>query len=239
MTIPQRILLQVAAGAGLVIAVATAVTYGIVYESARRRDLQHLETYVNERSRREEAGFKQVEANLALVRGAGLAQRIHPIEQRPELPRRELAEGALREAGDDGGFVFATARAHDEAANLPALAQDEREIQAGPVSAEEPEHHPAAGFRKAELMRLGVRATALDAARRLVTLADGATLSCDGLILATGARVRTLPGMPELAGLHVLRGLDDARRLRGALSACAGRDREPAAQAVRRHHQQS
>jgi signal transduction histidine kinase len=69
MTIPRRILLHVAAGAGLVIAVATAVTYGIVYNAAKQRDLKHLETYVSERSRREEIGFRQVQENLMLVRG--------------------------------------------------------------------------------------------------------------------------------------------------------------------------
>lgn len=69
MTIPQRILVHVAAGAAVVIAVATAVTYGLVYESTKQRDLKHLETYVRERTRREEIGFRQVEVNLALVRG--------------------------------------------------------------------------------------------------------------------------------------------------------------------------
>ncbi len=69
MTIPQRILLHVAVGAAAVIAVATAVTYGLVFESTKQRDLKHLETYVRERTRREEIGFRQVEVNLALVRG--------------------------------------------------------------------------------------------------------------------------------------------------------------------------
>src|ERR1051326_8108275 len=69
MTIPHRILIQVALGAGLVIAVATAVTYGIVYSAAKQRDLRQLEIYVSERARREEAGFKQIETNLRLVRG--------------------------------------------------------------------------------------------------------------------------------------------------------------------------
>jgi len=64
MTIPQRILFHVALGAGLVIAVATAVTYGIVYSAAKQRDLRQLEIYVSERSRREENGFKQVEGRL-------------------------------------------------------------------------------------------------------------------------------------------------------------------------------
>jgi len=69
MTIPQRILLHVAAGAALVITVTTAVTYGIVFNSAKQRDLKHLETYVTERTRREEAAFRQVEVNLLMVRG--------------------------------------------------------------------------------------------------------------------------------------------------------------------------
>src|SRR5262245_27616089 len=69
MRIPQRILLQVAAGAGLVIAVATGVTYGIVFDSARQRELKHLKTYVSERSRREEIVFQQLQQNLLLVRG--------------------------------------------------------------------------------------------------------------------------------------------------------------------------
>ncbi len=79
MTIPQRILLRVAAGAGLVIAVATAVTYGIVHNDARRRDLKHLETYVSERTRREEISFQQVQANLLLVRGQFLKRMESPI----------------------------------------------------------------------------------------------------------------------------------------------------------------
>lgn len=79
MTIPQRILLHVALGAAVVIAVATAVTYEIVYEGAKERDLKHLETYVSERARREEAGFKQVEANLMLVRGQFLKRMEGPM----------------------------------------------------------------------------------------------------------------------------------------------------------------
>lgn len=84
MTIPQRILLQVAAGAAMVIAVATAVTYQIVYEGAKQRDLKHLETYVRERTRREEISFRQVEINLALVRGQFLKQMESPLPQNYE-----------------------------------------------------------------------------------------------------------------------------------------------------------
>lgn len=79
MTVPQRILVLVAAGAGLVIAVATGVTYTLVYGGAKQRDLQHLETYVTERAAREEIGFRQIQANLALVRGQFLRRIEEPI----------------------------------------------------------------------------------------------------------------------------------------------------------------
>lgn len=62
--------------------------------------------------------------------------------------------------------------------------------------------------------RLGSRAVAL--AGHEVWLASGERLRADGVVLATGARARLLPGMP-LAGVHTLRSLDDATGLRRAL----------------------
>lgn len=64
---------------------------------------------------------------------------------------------------------------------------------------------------------LGVRARALDARGRTVVLDDGRTLPSDGVVIATGASARRLPG-PALAGVHTLRTLDDARALRAALT---------------------
>ena len=66
-------------------------------------------------------------------------------------------------------------------------------------------------------MRLGVRATSVDLRARRVTLADGTFADYDRLIIATGARVRTLSGIAPRAGLLVLRGLDDAIALRREL----------------------
>lgn len=65
---------------------------------------------------------------------------------------------------------------------------------------------------------LGVRARGLDARGRTVLLGDGRTVSTDGVIIATGASARGLPGC-ELAGVHTLRTLDDARALRAELAA--------------------
>lgn len=64
---------------------------------------------------------------------------------------------------------------------------------------------------------LGVRATGLDRTGRTVRLADGREVRADGLVVATGAAARTLPGTEGLAGVHVLRTLDDARALRDEL----------------------
>lgn len=62
----------------------------------------------------------------------------------------------------------------------------------------------------------GVRARGLDARGRTVLLEDGRTVSTDGVVIATGASPRRLPG-PALAGVHTLRTLDDARSLRAEL----------------------
>ncbi|MFI1210603.1 NAD(P)/FAD-dependent oxidoreductase [Streptomyces sp. NPDC020802] len=69
---------------------------------------------------------------------------------------------------------------------------------------------------------LGIRARGLDARGRTVLLDDGRTISSDGVVIATGASARRLPGC-ELAGVHTLRTLDDARTLRTELTAGARR----------------
>ena len=66
--------------------------------------------------------------------------------------------------------------------------------------------------------RLGVAATSLDAAGRELTLADGSVIGFDGLVIATGARPRRLPGQDEFDHVHELRTLDDALRLRSEIA---------------------
>lgn len=66
-------------------------------------------------------------------------------------------------------------------------------------------------------LRLGVRATGLDLGRREVELDSGERVPFDGLLVATGASPRRLPGSDGLAGVHVLRSLDDALALRAEL----------------------
>jgi 3-phenylpropionate/trans-cinnamate dioxygenase ferredoxin reductase subunit len=70
---------------------------------------------------------------------------------------------------------------------------------------------------------LSERAVALDVGERTVTLGSGERLGYDGLVIATGASARRLRGQPELAGIHVIRSLDDSLGLRSALDAEAER----------------
>jgi len=66
---------------------------------------------------------------------------------------------------------------------------------------------------------LGDSAIALDPATRTVRTESGRDLSADAIVIATGVRPRALPGQEGLAGVHVLRTLDDALALRKDLLA--------------------
>ncbi|MFE7245105.1 NAD(P)/FAD-dependent oxidoreductase [Streptomyces sp. NPDC057580] len=68
-------------------------------------------------------------------------------------------------------------------------------------------------------LHLGRRALALDPVTRTLILDDGTPLSYTGVVIATGARPRRIPEVPDRAGVHVLRSLDDALALRTALEA--------------------
>ncbi|MEU6250361.1 FAD-dependent oxidoreductase [Glycomyces sp. NPDC047010] len=65
---------------------------------------------------------------------------------------------------------------------------------------------------------LGEAATGLDVANRTVTTENGRTLAADAIVIATGIRARTLPGAAGLGGVHVLRTIEDALRLKGELA---------------------
>jgi len=71
--------------------------------------------------------------------------------------------------------------------------------------------------------RLGVAASGLDLGTREVQLEDGSTVAFDGLVIATGTRVRTLPNQPQHDGIHMLRTLDDCLRLRADFDALPSR----------------
>lgn len=71
--------------------------------------------------------------------------------------------------------------------------------------------------------RRGVRAVGLELDERAVVLDKGEPVEFDGLVVATGASPVPLPGSHGLAGVHMLRTLDDCLALRAGLE--AGPDR--------------
>jgi 3-phenylpropionate/trans-cinnamate dioxygenase ferredoxin reductase subunit len=74
------------------------------------------------------------------------------------------------------------------------------------------------GYDDLELdWHLGRRAVALDVKARTVSLEDGVVVPYSGSVLATGSIPRTIPGTPELEGIHTLRTLDDALAIRAEL----------------------
>lgn len=66
---------------------------------------------------------------------------------------------------------------------------------------------------------LGERATGLDLGKRSLTFGSGKELDFEGLIIATGARCRSLPLAENLEGIYTLRGIDDALAIRSEFEA--------------------
>lgn len=68
--------------------------------------------------------------------------------------------------------------------------------------------------------RLGTRVRGADLSERSVRLAGGEDIRFDGLVIASGTEPWIPPGLDtDLAGVHLLRGLDEARALRADLDA--------------------
>lgn len=63
-------------------------------------------------------------------------------------------------------------------------------------------------------LRLGSAARSLDTKAQTVTLDDGTTLGYDELVIATGLVPRRIPAIPDLAGICVLRSVDESMALR-------------------------
>jgi len=84
-------------------------------------------------------------------------------------------------------------------------------------------HRPAEWFAESGItVHLGDPATAIDRAARRVTLASGRVLAYERLVLATGARPRSLPHLsPGLDNVAELRSAADAERLRARLDSAA------------------
>jgi 3-phenylpropionate/trans-cinnamate dioxygenase ferredoxin reductase component len=127
----------------------------------------------------------------------------------------KAAEG-VRAAGGEGTAVVLTAEP-ELPYERPPLSKD---FLRGEAGREKLRTHDEAWYRDHEVeLLLATRASTLDPATRTVTTEVGDQLRYGGLLLATGARpVRLeLPG-EDLEGVYYLRTVDDAERLRAAIS---------------------
>jgi NADPH-dependent 2,4-dienoyl-CoA reductase/sulfur reductase-like enzyme len=124
------------------------------------------------------------------------------------------AAEALRDRGFDGELALIGDEPH-RPYDRPPLS---KQVLQGAWEPEQTFFRKKDGYDALALdMRLGVRAVSVDLRARRVALADGTFADYDRLIVATGARVRTLAGIAPRAGLLALRGLDDAIVLRRAM----------------------
>ncbi len=126
------------------------------------------------------------------------------------------AAEALRREGFDGRIVVVDAE-QVTPYDRPPLS---KEVLAGKWEPDRIVLAPARPERQAELdldWRTGHHAMELDLRDRFVKLGNGELVGFDGLVVATGATPRVLPGMAELAGVHVLRTLQDCLALRAEL----------------------
>jgi len=125
------------------------------------------------------------------------------------------AAETLRARGFDGALTLIGDEPH-RPYDRPPLS---KQVLQGTVEPEQTFFRKKDGYDALALeMRLGVRATALDLRDRRVTLDDGTFADYDRLIIATGARARTLPGLASRPNVFVLRSLDDAVALRQELT---------------------
>lgn len=130
------------------------------------------------------------------------------------LAAQRCAE-ALRRAGYDGALRMVCAEAHPPYDRPPlskaALLHGTR--------ADELSYRTAAWYGEQSVdLLLGVRAARLDPDQRRLRLSDGTSLRYADLLIATGARPRTLSQFAGYDNVSVLRTLEDAQVLRAALA---------------------
>ncbi len=125
-----------------------------------------------------------------------------------------MAAHALREGGH-GGRIVMVGRERHRPYERPPLSK------AVLVAAEEPRLDvlPDDAWLRCNVeLRSGAEAVRLDTANRRLHLANGETLDYSRCLLATGGEARALGCVPPGSrGVHYLRTVDDARRLRAAL----------------------
>ena len=119
---------------------------------------------------------------------------------------------ALRREGHDGTLTIVSEEPHWPPYDRPPLS---KQVLVGSLEPEQVRLRVPDGLDAD--VRTRVRAVALDVASRTVVVDDGERLPYGGLVVATGATPRRIPGTDDLAGVHVLRTIDDSLALRADL----------------------
>lgn len=120
---------------------------------------------------------------------------------------------SLRSFGYDGSILVAGDEAHMPY-ERPALS---KELLSGARAAASLAQRPAGFWAEQRIAIEGsAPVTAIDLPARTAMVGER-RVGWRNLVVATGARARRLPGVPELAGVHHLRSLDDAEALRADL----------------------
>ena len=133
------------------------------------------------------------------------------------------AAHSIRAAGHDGPLTLIGAEPHLPY-DRPPLSKD---FLTGERDAAQLMLDPDGAYDELDVeVMLGTAAAGLDLDARTVAVASaqggsGDTMPFDGLVIATGAAARALPGTEGLAGVHTLRTVDDAAAIRDGLAAGA------------------
>ena len=130
------------------------------------------------------------------------------------------AAHSIRAAGHDGPLTLIGAEPHLPY-DRPPLSKD---FLTGERDAAQLMLDPDGAYDELDVeVMLDTAAVGLDLDARTVAVASaqggsGDTVPFDGLVIATGAAARPLPGTEGLAGVHTLRTLDDAAAIRDGLA---------------------
>jgi NADPH-dependent 2,4-dienoyl-CoA reductase/sulfur reductase-like enzyme len=125
----------------------------------------------------------------------------------------------IRHIGHDGPVVIVGDEIHAPYDRPPLSKQ----LLAGVWDVERIHHHAPDKLDSLGLeFHLGRRVVSLDTDARNVACDDGRELHYDGLIVATGARARPLPGTEGMPGVRTLRTLDDCLGIRSDLDSAGG-----------------
>lgn len=129
-----------------------------------------------------------------------------------------LAGAKAAEAARDVGFDGRLVLVGDEPGAPYERPPLSKAVLRGEKEADTARVHPDGFYADHDIELVTDRATALDPAARIVQLAGGDRIRFDTAVLATGAAPRHIdvPGA-DLGGVHYLRTIDDALRLRDAI----------------------